>query len=319
MQKKYFLFLMFLFLSCQDETEADKVVNSTNLNIEIERFDQLFYKVKSIGEMHKLSQQYPFLFPTEIPLELMVEKANDTLLNELNNEVQSVFSNTIKLKEELESLFKYTKYYFKSAKTPRVITLINEVDDASRAIYNDSIALISLDNYLGKEHRFYVNIPLYKTQFFESQFIVGDLAENYLLQKTPFSNSSQFVEKMVYFGKITYAKKLLLPNVKEAAILDYQEEQYNWAIANEYNVWSYFVENELLFSTDSKLDLRFLQAAPFSKFYLELDAESPGRIGCFIGYRIVDEYMKTHKLSLEELLTTSSKLIYEQSKYKPSK
>ena len=104
------LFLIFLFISCQNKTEADKVVGSQKLSIEIERFDQLFYESKTIAKMSKLRQQFPFLFPAEISLNRMVETANDTLLNELNNEVQIAFLDIKPLEEELISLFKYTKY-----------------------------------------------------------------------------------------------------------------------------------------------------------------------------------------------------------------
>jgi hypothetical protein len=32
--------------------------------------------------------------------------------------------------------------------------------------------------------------------------------------------------------------------------------------------------------------------APFSKFYLEIDNDSPGRIGAWIGWQMVRSYMK---------------------------
>ena len=35
----------------------------------------------------------------------------------------------------------------------------------------------------------------------------------------------------------------------------------------------------------------FFDASPFSKFYLEIDNQSPGRIGRWIGWQIVRSYM----------------------------
>ena len=41
------------------------------------------------------------------------------------------------------------------------------------------------------------------------------------------------------------------------------------------------------------LDLRsrFLSESPYSKFNLDIDKQSPGAIGRWLGYKIVDSYM----------------------------
>jgi hypothetical protein len=41
-------------------------------------------------------------------------------------------------------------------------------------------------------------------------------------------------------------------------------------------MWRYFIEKELLYSVDQKLIPRFINMAPFSKFYLEIDNEGQG-------------------------------------------
>ena len=53
-----------------------------------------------------------------------------------------------------------------------------------------------------------------------------------------------------------------------------------------------FVRNELLFKTDNNLIDRFISPAPFSKFYLEIDNESPGKIGQWIGWQILRSFRK---------------------------
>ena len=59
---------------------------------------------------------------------------------------------------------------------------------------------------------------------------------------------------------------------------------------------------------------RFLEPAPFSKFYLQLDNESPGKVGRWIGWQIVRYYHKNNpEISLKKLIKTSSQelLIYQ--------
>jgi hypothetical protein len=43
-----------------------------------------------------------------------------------------------------------------------------------------------------------------------------------------------------------------------------------------------------------KVDASFYKSG-FSKFYLEIDNESPGQVGGWIGWQIVRSYMKTMK------------------------
>ena len=43
---------------------------------------------------------------------------------------------------------------------------------------------------------------------------------------------------------------------------------------NETNIWQYFIEKQILYKTDPEWVDRFLEPAPFSKFYLQLDNES---------------------------------------------
>jgi len=75
----------------------------------------------------------------------------------------------------------------------------------------------------------------------------------------------------------------------------------------------------MLYDTDQKLIPRFINPAPFSKFYLEIDNESPGRVGAWIGWQMVRSYMANNEVSLAQLLKTDAKEVFEKSKYKPKK
>ena len=75
----------------------------------------------------------------------------------------------------------------------------------------------------------------------------------------------------------------------------------------------------MLFSTDNSLPNRFIALAPFSKFYLELDSESPGRLGQYIGWQIVRAYMKNNKVSLMDMMQKDAEEIFNNSNFKPSK
>ena len=92
-----------------------------------------------------------------------------------------------------------------------------------------------------------------------------------------------------------------------------------WAKENEYFVWTYFIENNILFNPDNNLINQFINDAPFSRFYLEIDNESSEMIGKYIGWQIVKSYMNNNDISLMQLLKKSPSDIYNNSKYKPKK
>jgi hypothetical protein len=54
---------------------------------------------------------------------------------------------------------------------------------------------------------------------------------------------------------------------------------------------SNFIENKLLYDTNPKS--AFYERSPFSKFYLEIDNESPGKL-VLAGWQIVRSYAENH-------------------------
>ena len=84
-------------------------------------------------------------------------------------------------------------------------------------------------------------------------------------------------------------------------------------------MWSYLVEEKLLYDNNIKNYQRFIEDAPFTKFYLEIDRESPGRVGQWLGWQIVKSYMENNEVTLDQLLKTEPTTIFNKSKYKPKK
>jgi uncharacterized protein YjaZ len=84
-------------------------------------------------------------------------------------------------------------------------------------------------------------------------------------------------------------------------------------------MWRFFIDENLLFDSDSRLPNRFINLAPFSKFYLEIDNESPGRVGQWVGWQIVRSFMENNEVSIQDMLKMDAKQLFEKSKYKPKK
>jgi uncharacterized protein YjaZ len=74
-----------------------------------------------------------------------------------------------------------------------------------------------------------------------------------------------------------------------------------------------------LYSTDNSLPSRFINPAPFTKFYLELDSESPGRLGQYIGWQIVRSFMEHNDVEFMDMLQMEATEIFNGAKFKPRK
>ena len=317
MNKILILVLLFGFLSCNQKSKTEKAVEEIPVSISVNRFDQDFFNTKP-EDLNILKAKYPFFFPENTPDAYYTEKLTNSDWQALSKEVQNQFGDFSTQTTQLTEVFQHIKFYFPTIQVPRVYTVIADMDANSKAIYANDKLIIALELYLGKDHKFYDSFPAYLKQNFAQEQIMPDVVSSfaYGIIKPPTDNS--FIALMVQSGKELYLKDLLIPNFTDEAKIGYTKEQLDWSNENESEIWRRFVEDQLLFSTDSKLASRFINPAPFSKFYLEIDNETPGRLGQFIGWQIVKSFVQNNpEVALNDMLAMNAKELFEKSKYKP--
>lgn len=307
-----------LFFGCAKDSGIEKNINAVPITVEILRFDKVF-GTAHLNDLPDLKRSYPIFFPKQFHDTIWEMKMNDSLTQQLYVEVMKKYWSERKLKADLEGLFKHIKYYFSNFKTPNVVTANSDVDYRNKIFIADNMLVISLDNYLGSDHFFYEGIPSYVVENMKESQIISDVASIYSQMYVPKIQSRTFLAQMIYYGRILYLKDLWLPNASDEVKIGYSQEKLKWIQENETEVWRNFVENEYLYSTNPKLVSRFIDPAPFSKFYLEIDNDSPGMVGRFIGWQIVKSYMDKNNVGLDKLLTISEEEIFKKSKYKPKK
>jgi uncharacterized protein YjaZ len=81
-------------------------------------------------------------------------------------------------------------------------------------------------------------------------------------------------------------------------------------------MWTYLIENKLLFDNSRMNILRFTGPGPFTNPFT---AESPGKAGVWIGWQIVRKYMKRHpEVSVSALMNEKdNQKILNESGYDP--
>ena len=302
------MLLVFSIIGCND-VNYDK-------DIEIIRFEKQFYSSDE-KQLDDLIEKYPYLFPDQFPKSTWVNKINDPLEIDFYKNSLIEFKGYDFNSKKLKVIFNNAKSILPNFNTPKIITLISKSDFNDRIIYNGPYLFISLNLYFGSNY--YENIPKYISKNMNKSFIPNDIAfkisERYIKSK----DDRTLLSNMILFGKILYLNKLLNSEEEEYVIFNTTTKKMNWTNENEFEIWSYFVENEYFFNTDIDLRSRFMSLSPYSKFNLDIDKKSPGAIGRWLGYKIVDSYMKNNKTDLKELINLDHYTIFNKSKYKPFK
>jgi len=316
----YFLVIGFLIISCtENHNNAVPEVSHIPVQIKISRFDKEFFGNKP-ENFPVLKKKFSYIFPSDSPDSIWVKKMNDSLFLSVKKQVDSVFPDFKKPTKNFKTLFQYIKYYFPEFKEPEIVTIYSDWNYLNKVIYADSLMLISLDNFLGKDNPVYKGgIPLYIRENLIPERMPVEAALSIAEKIVPPSRNKAFLYKMINEGKKMFLLEKFLPKTADSLLLGYSSKKYKWAKENEENIWKYYITNKLLYETNPDLDRRFLNLAPYSKFYTEDDIHSPGRIGVYTGWQIVRSFMQNNDVSLQKMLHMSEEDIFKKSKYKPKR
>ncbi len=188
-----------------------------------------------------------------------------------------------------------------------------------RILTTDSILAISLDMFLGKdEEEMYgsVGFPRYLSRKFSSEYLVTDAVRGWIQSELAADTvRNDLISQMIQLGKIQYLLRQVLPEVPDTLLFGYTSQQYEWCRRQESSIWAYFIDRNLLFSTQTQHIARYVQEGPSTP---GMPSEAPGQIGLFVGYRIVSAYAEKNKLSpLAVLKMNDSHALLRHSGYHP--
>lgn len=322
MRRLLFYFLILTLGSCSKDPFS---VNTSNvdLNVAFLRFDTAFFGTpmdRFEEALPRIQADFPEFFLAGQDDSVWLEVRRDSTLIALNEKVGKKYPDLSALRPEMLSVLKHRAYYFPQVNPEvRVITYISGLDWEYAVIDADSLFFIGIDLFLG-EDSVYSTLPFYIAKRFAPEYLGPKMA--YQAARPFIQNDNRdgsFLNQMLTMGRHLYLAEAFLPEVENHLILEYTAEEMQWCFDNEVDVWTYFVEEELLFKNDKSLYDRFLAEAPFSKFYKKIDQDSPGRIGQWLGWRIVHSYMEAHpETTIEELVQlTNAKEFFQKAQYKP--
>lgn len=243
----------------------------------------------------------------------------DPLIIELFQETMEVWTSLTELEATLTKAFSYYRYHFPELPIPDLYSYVSGLDYTMPVKYADNSLVFALDMYLGREFPKYlqIGIPAYQVNRLEPPFLPVDMmhmmAEKHM-QETGYLPES-FLDYMIYEGKMLYFVDCMLPLSHDSLKIGYTADQLNWMEQNRGYVWSYYLENEFLYSSDRQIISRFIGEAPFTSAF---SRNSAPRTAAWIGWQIVREYMRRNPdKTLKELITsTDSRQILNESRYR---
>jgi len=329
-QQCVFIYTIVLMASCvRNPKRVD--VSAIPVEVKVERFDRDLFS--GAGEnISMLKNKYGSFFDlfcfkltelgsrdTMLLKERIRDFVTDADLKEIISASGQVIPDITPVEQQLTDAFKHYKYFFPAKQVPRVITFISGFNYG--AIAADSVLGIGLDMYLGSDSKYYpaLQFPNYKIRRMRKEYIAADGMRCWIQsewEQDPVQ--TDFLSQAIYNGKILYLLDALMPDVADTIKTGYTASQLKWCKANEKNTWSFFIDHKLLFSNDQNQIMKFLNDGPTTNGFPK---ESPGAIGQWLGWRIVEAYMKANpnQTPWQMMNEKDYKKILQDSKYKPEK
>jgi hypothetical protein len=240
---------------------------------------------------------------------------SDPYIKELENDIDLTFRNKISSYENSLNLkFDRLSYFIKNKPIPKKIFWLNSLFSSSVFCTQNEIG-IGLERYLGPNKSVIKKLP--SEQFFQwmkdgmkEEFLERDILVNWIFTHYVSDREGTLVEKMIQWGKVYYILHALDQTLPDFTILRYSKEKYDWAEKNEEQIWKYIVSQSLVFSKNERDINNFINDGPFTP---GLPEKGPDRLGQYIGWKMVSNYMEEHDTkSLEDLLKTDYNTILQE-------
>ena len=323
--------ISFALISCKREKHrAD--LTGIECDIKIERFDSLFWGLDTTRlaeEFAKLQAEHPNITPIYTENVVQFGHPDSAITHDTyklfrsNKEVGKLYEDALKIyadvsdiEKDLTEAFRRAKYFLPQFPTPRVYCHVSGLNQS--LIVDEEFISLSIDNYLGADYQLYKEIGIYKYQRpnMRREKVAPDYITAWLSSEFSNSLADNLLSDMIRYGKILYTVSVLLPKTPERVIMGYSEEQWDWVKKNEANMWNALIASKDLYTTSMMIKNQYIGDGPFTKPFTQ---ESPGRAGTYIGWRIVENYMKYNpQISIQQLLQQpDAQMILNNSNYRP--
>jgi len=275
--------------------------------------------------MASISKEYSFFLGTDWQDTMNILRVsnflNDANIRELYILTMNKYPDVAFLAVGLTNAFNKYRQAYPEKSLPQVYTYVSGLDIENPVYFMDTAMAVGLDIFLGADVDAYLKagLPKYKINRFTRDHILPQcmlaVSDNIIRYE---ESRNTLLDQMVLAGKALYFLDVTLPDVKDEYKIGYTPEQLVWSRKNESEIWSFIIGQQLLFSSNPQGVSKLMTDAPFTAGFA---AESPGRLGAYLGWQIVRTYMKkANNVTLKQLMeNTDAQEILKVSGFKPGK
>lgn len=293
----------------------------------VHRLDQALFQVRTSDSIRAFLAQNPSVAQlyfnanpanTDTLVAELAARVNNPDLRRFYDQIQTEFGDMTPLRRQLGEAFTRIKQDFPGFRPPRIVTMVSGFMGPD-LVLSDSLIIIGLDYFVGPKALYRPegpDFPQYILRRYEPSSVVPRIV---LALSEPFNAADRadqtLLADMVYAGKGYVFTKQMLPDTPDSLIIGYTDKQLTDTFNNQGLVWGHFIDNQLLYQTNSAIKSRYMNERPFTA---EIGKACPGAIGRWLGWRIVGLYHDDHpNVPLSELMQNpNARQIFEQSGYK---
>lgn len=312
--------LSFFLISCGGSDSLD--VSDIEVPFEIERFERKLIAVKSKAELTELlKQNEPYVrslyraFPEDTAfVSHLYYLCTHPETRKLYDQTQAEFGDLEDFKKELEGAFKHIKYYYPAFKAPKIMTTFTGLEND--IFVSDSLVIIALEAFVGPKALYRPDQPDFILNRYSKEYLVPTIIKflsNSYVKTT--GGDQTFLADMMFFGKALEFTKEMMPSTPDSLIMGYSEQVLQDTWNSQDLVWGHFIDKNLLYNQNPSIKEKYLGERPAVP---EIGPKCPGRIGQWIGWRIVKRYrLEEKEISFQELMAQENPgEIFQKSKYK---
>ena len=328
--------ILLIVIACKEDSNGARALSTVNPSIQAEfiRAEQLLQE----GDLASLKNESPDFYNLYFRDILGVMDTSeiaavnqgitqDTGYMKLYEEVQINYADLGQVRNEVnQALENYIEAFgLTEAQLPNVYTFI------SGFIYQAFVFQdgpregvgVGLDMFLGRDFSYKDAMPKdplfsdYLTRSYNADHLAKKVIEVLVEDKLAPPSKGDFLSLIIWGGKKLYVMDQILTFTSDTVVTEYTRQQLEWCNTNQVEMWDYFFDRDLFYSTDYRSFNKLISPAPTSP---GMPPESPGATGNFMGWQIIKSYMRRHP---EKTITNlvgmqDAQEILDESKYKPS-
>lgn len=312
--------LAVVFLGCKSASDTDSGTEA--VPVEIFRLDK---QLMAFNDKNKL-QDFLLQNPTYVRSFYRAYAEDTAFVNHLfyiynhpetrkfQEETAAFYGDLKDLEAEFGMAFARIKQQFPDFTPPKVVATFTGLEND---IYvSDSVVYIALEAFVGPSATYRPDQPTYILNRYQKPYIVPTVVR-FIADKYNRSNETDnsLLGDMLYFGKAFEFAKAMLPQGSDSLIIAYPDSTMRQVHNNQDLVWAHFLDEQLLYEQNTRIKERYIGERPKVP---EIGPLCPGRIGQWLGWRIIQAYRKENPdVALKDLMAnTNNQEVFKASNYR---